>query len=402
MQMKTSDFDLARLLAPLKPAAFTRDCWEKSPRAVFRRRAGYFSGLLSLSDLDSIVCLSGSVSSENDMRLAKTENGKFESRPVPLGADGRPDIYALYRAHRDGYTLIVNRIDSRWRPVAALCRALEYELHHKASANLYFTPGGTQGFTPHFDTHDVFILQLEGSKTWRLYDTVELPLADDDRPVAKTGLGRPRSELTLKAGDVLYIPRGVVHEAVSLESSSLHLTVGLHVTRWLDLAQEALAHAAREDSRLREALPPGFLEPGTPATAMKVRLRDLLASLSRGNGAVKAVESLIERHMKNGTPAPDGHFSLLDGVRALNDDTLVERRNGMPCAAFRSAAEAGIRFPGNEVTGPFPIESALRFVAAKRRFKVGELPGPLSAEAKRVLVRRLIREGLLTLSPQRR
>lgn len=135
MQMTTSDFDLARLLAPLKPAAFTRECWEKSPRAVFRRCAGYFSGLLSLSDLDSIVCLSGSVSSENDMRLAKTEKGKFESRPVPRGADGRPDIYALYRAHRDGYTLIVNRIDSRWRPVAALCRALEYELHHKASAN---------------------------------------------------------------------------------------------------------------------------------------------------------------------------------------------------------------------------------------------------------------------------
>lgn len=142
MRTAAPAFDLNRIIAPLKPEAFHRDCWEQRPHAVLRGRSNYFADVLRLADLDAIVCLSGSLSSDNDMRLAKTMKGKFESRPVPKGADGRPDVYALYRAHRDGYTLIVNRIDSRWRPVAALCRALEAELHHKASANLYFTPSG--------------------------------------------------------------------------------------------------------------------------------------------------------------------------------------------------------------------------------------------------------------------
>lgn len=33
----------------------------------------------------------------------------------------------------------------------------------------YLTPPGTQGFAPHYDDIEAFILQLEGRKHWRLY-----------------------------------------------------------------------------------------------------------------------------------------------------------------------------------------------------------------------------------------
>lgn len=390
---------LRELLYPLTKKRFIRESWEKKP-VLMRGSARRFERLLCVSDLDTLACFGVLSSDEADVRLAKTTEGKFSSRPVRAAAGGIPDTYGLYRAHHEGQTLIINRVDARWRPVAALCRELEWELHHRVNANLYFTPPRAQGFAPHFDSHDVFILQLEGEKDWRLYDTIELPLEDDELKAEEAPRGRPRSTYTLRAGDVLYIPRGTIHEAASRDASSLHLTVGVHITRWLDLARQALERAALTDARLREALPPGFLEPGRRG-ALRERLTGLIADAARGDSAQEAVEGLSERRLKNGSPLPDGHFAVLERARGLVDSTVVARRGAMPCAAYRDGDRAGIRFPGNAVSGPCEIGPALRFVASKRRFKVSDLPGPISAGSKRSLVRRLIREGLLTLADRK-
>lgn len=398
--MPRAGLDLRKLLAPLTKERFLRESWEKKP-VLLRGSARRFERLLRIADLDALACFGVLSSSESDVRLAKTDGKEFTSRPVRAAAGGMPDPYGLYRAHHEGQTLIINRVDARWAPVAALCRALEWELHHRVNANLYFTPPRAQGFAPHFDSHDVFILQLEGEKDWRLYGSIPLPLEDDElQPLEKAKLGRPSRTFTLRAGDVLYIPRGFVHEAVSRETSSLHLTVGVHVTRWLDLARQALEHEARTDARLREALPPGFLEPGRRA-GLRERLGELLAASARGDAARSAVEAVSERCLKNGAPLPDGHFEVLERVSGLADSSAVARRGAMPCAAFRDGARSGIRFPGNSVSGPAEIEPALRYIAATRRFKVSDLPGPISAGSKRILVRRLIREGLLTLTSRK-
>ncbi|UPT73715.1 MAG: cupin domain-containing protein [Elusimicrobiota bacterium] len=391
---------LRELLRPLTKDRFFRDHWEKRPLRL-SGDARRFESLLRLRDVDSLACFGVLSSSESDVRLAKTEGGKFASRPVRTSASGIPDPYGLYRAHHEGQTLIVNRVDARWRPIAALCRALEWELHHRVNANLYFTPPRAQGFAPHFDTHDVFILQLEGEKDWRFFGSVPLPLEEDNelRGPEASAPGRASRTLTLRPGDLLYVPRGVVHDAVSRDSSSLHLTVGVHVTRWLDLARQALEREARADDRLREALPPGFLDPGR-RPALRARLGELLAAAAKGRAADLAVDGISERRLQSGSPLPDGHFSALERATKLSDDTFVARRGAMPCAAFREGRRAGIRFPGNTVTGPEEIASALRYVAANRRFKVSDLPGPISAGSKRTLVRKLIREGLLTFAGQ--
>src|SRR5215469_8498820 len=94
----------------------------------------------------------------------------------------------------------------RWPPAAALCRSLEAVFHCPVHANMYLTPEGAQGFDAHFDTHEVFVLQLEGSKQWRLYgEPRALPLVDERFNIPRDQLG-PVREVELSAGDLLYIP----------------------------------------------------------------------------------------------------------------------------------------------------------------------------------------------------
>ena len=73
-------------------------------------------------------------------------------------------------------------------------------------ANVYLTPPGTQGFAPHYDDVDVFLLQLEGKKEWRVYE----PPKENDRLArfssgnfSQNEIGKPCLEMTLKAGDML-------------------------------------------------------------------------------------------------------------------------------------------------------------------------------------------------------
>ena len=72
-------------------------------------------------------------------------------------------------------------------------------------ANVYLTPPGTQGFAPHFDDVDVFLLQLEGRKHWRLYEPSEADKIArfSSRNFTQDEIGEPLLETTLEAGDFL-------------------------------------------------------------------------------------------------------------------------------------------------------------------------------------------------------
>ena len=98
-------------------------------------------------------------------------------------------------------------------------------------ANVYLTPPGTQGFAPHFDDVDVFILQLEGKKHWRLYE----PKPEDRLPrfssrnFTQNEIGDPCLETTLDAGDMLYVYFSFLEILFSLKSYNPLITSPQHV-----------------------------------------------------------------------------------------------------------------------------------------------------------------------------
>jgi ribosomal protein L16 Arg81 hydroxylase len=400
--MEATSFDLAQLLEPVAADAFLRDTWEKEPLVLRRGEPGYYAELFSLADVDRVIAFT---------RPRFTEPGAFRGGPpaartyvqgwLPdrqlVPSEVYPGIGDLRQVFAQGRSVIIRSMQHRWPAIAALCRNLEAVFHCPVHANLYLTPPAAQGFEPHLDTHEVFALQLDGAKLWRLYGpAATLPLAEDKMSLPRARLGSPR-EVRLEAGDLLYIPRGHAHEAFTTDSSSLHLTVGVNVYRWADLLHQALAEVTRRDARFRETLPPGtILGQPLPAGVMQ-RFQELLRALEQAARPEDAARRLGDQFFDELAMLPAATFVPPEGVERMSLDTLLARRPGAICRVLVDGEGAVIEFPGGRLGGPARIAAALHFVAGTERFPVRDLPDGLGDDAKLVLARRLVREGLLSV-----
>lgn len=209
-------------------------------------------------------------------------NGGVAADGLPAAADAEdapgPGFKELERLYREeGCTLQVHQ-PQRWNDrLWRACAVLEEHQGCLTGCNAYITPPGQQGLAPHFDDVDVWVCQTEGSKHWRVYSQVGLGLRDPEGPAIdpealQRGLAstdppsapqRPLlapladiwatcssgdlapeqfaesgvellMEVTLQVGDVLYIPRGCVHEARAAsgaDGGSCHVTISTH-QRW--------------------------------------------------------------------------------------------------------------------------------------------------------------------------
>jgi hypothetical protein len=406
--MAGTGFDLDRLLSPVEVGAFLHETWGKRPCVIRRGEPGYYAGLFSRADLDHVIAFSRPRFTETAAFRGGSPAAKSyvlgwlpDQQPAP--SDVCPGIGDLRRVYAEGKTIIIRAMQHRWPAVASLCRNLEALFHCPVHVNLYLTPPGAQGFDAHFDGHEVFALQIDGVKHWQLYGpAAELPLAEDKSTLLRSRLG-PAQEVRLEAGDLLYIPRGHAHEAATGARSSLHLTVGVNVYRWADLLQQALVGATRRDPRFRETLPPGVLV-GSPVPAVGSpmpaqvgeRFGELLRALADAACVEDAARRLGDRFFDGLAMLPGAHFATPEGVEELELDTILARDPGVLCRVLVDGTGAVVEFPGARVAGPVKVAAALQFIARSERFSVRALP-ELGDDAKLVLARRLVREGLLTI-----
>jgi ribosomal protein L16 Arg81 hydroxylase len=186
-------------------------------------------------------------------------NSIFPHPTIKMNRQGRPVKFThpnqLVGEMREGTTLILDNADSYAPELARFCDQLSYEYLTPVRTNAYMSFPGIQAFDNHYDTHDFFILQVEGSKRWHIYDrTVESPLY-----YAKShGINPPDSppvlETTLSKGDVLYVPKGFWHYAVTTDTPSLHLTLAIFVRTGIDFLNW-LVDDLREDVLFRREFP---------------------------------------------------------------------------------------------------------------------------------------------------
>lgn len=181
--------------------------------------------------------------------------------------------------HQQGCTIRLLCPQKHFDSVHALLSLLEQEWGCMVGANAYLTPPNqSQGFAPHYDDIEAFCLQLEGSKRWKVYAPLKknerLPRVSSEDYVDDDLRGvEPFLDVILQPGDMLYMPRGWIHQAVTLPSGhpgsaghSLHLTIStMQQWAWVDLMEillpDAIASlAASESTSLRAGLPIRFLE----------------------------------------------------------------------------------------------------------------------------------------------
>ncbi len=403
--MTRRTFDLAWLLSPVEESVFRAEHWERRPLLVRREDRRYFDGLLSFDDVDHLLGAGWLAKSrirllrDGDELKAETFHHSFRDGE----AVANPDKIASH--YLSGGTIAVNQLHLSWPPLAELCAKLEAIFSQRVQTNIYFTPPEGQGFNAHFDTHDVFVLQVAGRKTWRVYDRppVELPLVeqswkrtDGPTPPHETLL----FETELCTGDLLYLPRGYVHEAHTSSELSLHLTVGVIALTYADLAKKAIDLLARRDVRFRRTPPIGFLNGGEALEGAAAALAELAPEIGKPE-TVGAVVARLEE-------SDEGRVRLILGPRLgqaeraerLGADDWVERRLGVPLYSRLEDDVLRLRFGGKTVDLPDLAEDLVEFVRKTPRFRISDIPPFLGPAGNLSVVRSLVREGLLVTSPE--
>ena len=169
----------------------------------------------------------------------------------------------MLELHAAGATMVLQGLQLSDPRLARLANNLALDLGHAVQINAYLSPAAAKGLELHFDFHDVFVLQLDGRKRWRVWE----PLARTHQPV-RTGpkepmptfdeLGEPAMDLTLRAGDCLYLPRGFPHAAETVDAASSHLTIGVMAPAWHQAVRHAVDEAvAARATTLRASIPAG-------------------------------------------------------------------------------------------------------------------------------------------------
>jgi ribosomal protein L16 Arg81 hydroxylase len=400
--MPTETFDFARLLGPLEADQFFAEFWERKYLHLKRSQPHYYQSLICAADLEKII--SDSDARYPAIRLAKG-GGYFApetyTRDVKHGDEsftGIPDVKRISDEYRRGATVALPAIQRTWKPLGLLCDALQRELDHAVHANIYITPGNASGFTPHYDTHEVFVLQVAGSKRWSIYEP-SVPLPHRGQPFTPHAYSGqpPIGVVDLEPGDLLYLPRGFLHSTTTAHGFSAHVTIGVTVYTWADVIRQYL-QAGNDVLDLRRSLPPGFAS----KPELKTQVVDgLAAGLERLRTEVDShalIDVFTERVLASRVPRPEP-FRV--DVKVVEATTMLS----MPAATtyrYSDAAESGLlEFNGVRYQLPAPVASTFRAMVALQRFRPAELPAHLSPEGNLGFSRQLVDVGFLSLDLSR-
>jgi ribosomal protein L16 Arg81 hydroxylase len=398
-ETKAKTFDLAELLAPARPENFFSTHWERKPLHVSRSNPHYYDSILTNGDLERII-------SSNDLRypaIQLSKNGSYlasevYTKNIRHGSEffnGVPDLRQIQSEYRSGATVVLPALQWTWPPLRQLCAALEEELSHPTHANAYLTPGASPGFTPHYDTHEVLVLQIAGKKQWRVFEP-PLSLPHRTQPFTPVGyaLPAPILELELRQGDLLYLPRGYVHAATALGGHSAHITIGITVYTWVELVSE-LVGSSKEMAAFRGALPPGFANREEHKQTLRDGLVRCFAQLRDRSASEHLVEGFLQK-VKSTRVHPETRFQA--DVRVVGLQTLL---NAPPADRYRIAIEsrsAVLEFEGRKFAIPDQFRSVVEEMCKRRSFRAADLSGPLDSDAKLNVARYLHTERFLTVA----
>lgn len=422
------------LLSPFALRPFLEDYWEKKWLLVEAQSPAREA--LRVDDWESVAA----PAFEKDKKMVEVL--------TPGRAPDIQDFTGVKAAFARGASIRIYNAQRILPPLNRLCADLSIELSHPVRANLYITPPHRQGLDPHVDDHDVLVVQMSGRKGWRIYGApFELPLehsfplffemgtrararstwmgeAWGARSFKGKDLGRPDYDGAIETGELLYVPRGLLHVASSLEVASVHATIGIHATRIADLAALALDRVARENQDLRRSLPLGFARYLKDAPAVAALIEDALRAVTP-EGIRDTLEEIGARHLVShqevfepqsvaeSGPQPDvdvdSDLPAMDEGKSAPARPPIEVRP-LETTRFRLFPDVQIshrkelvslkRFKRGAAQADFPaaFAGALVQIASRPLFRLEDLRS-LSPRSTRTLLTHLIEKGLVEQLP---
>ncbi|CAA7393037.1 JmjC domain-containing protein [Chryseobacterium fistulae] len=256
-----------------------------------------------------------------------TKNGKLVFPNLFTKTISYPEII---RDYREGATITVNFISSFNSSLKKICEQMEHIFECPVECSAFLTPPNVQGFSPHFDSAEVFMVQIEGSKHWKIYSPIlDLPLERQKAIVSdKIFETTPLLDTTLEKDSILYIPRGFIHYGHCNETEpSLHITFGLVLNRKYELAQLFIEELAEFFPSFRKSIQYSEI------TAENIHdiLTSSLASLKEHELSheivLKIKAKIKEQNIKQSIILPDNDLLWNPSLDLKNSDIYRKRKN---------------------------------------------------------------------------
>ena len=399
---------LARCIA-IPVQRFAAEYWSKQPLLTPATESGAdYTDLLDSAAIDELLSRRGLRTPFIRMaKQGKVIAAREFTRPGGLGASVADQVAddKVLGLVADGATLVLQGLHRNWPPLVLFGSRLSAELGHPVQINCYLTPPQNQGFAPHYDTHDVFVLQVAGRKRWLVHRPVltdPLPGQDWEQhraAVTARAAEPPLLDLVLEPGDALYLPRGFVHSAVAQGETSIHLTVGVHPVTRHALLTHLLAEAAGEPS-LRASLPLGGDLANEAGLAEQLRETVQAFAAFADAGRLPQVAGRLADELAGSTrPEPIEPMAQLAALSALTPTAGFRLRPGLRPRLERRPDAVLVKAIDTSISLPLSAEPALKLVLSGELVSAATLPG-LDAEAALSLVRRLLAAAVLVPEPR--
>lgn len=375
-----------QLLRPIERVLFFEQVYERRPLLVTGRSASFYGDIVALEDVD--LLLRSPATPARFLRVNR--NGRDIARSEWSRGDA-VDSNAVSELFASGATLIMNEANVFFRGLAAFCNRVEQEEHFAVQPNIYITPAASRAFDRHHDDHDVFIMQVFGEKNWKLYGSpLQLPSRYQESKTGAYAALAPEECFCLTPGDLLYIPRGHVHDAETESKASIHITFGLHPPYLFELVQE-LARRCRDLPGFRRAAPSLIARMGREDFAVK--FKEQLHTFVDQVAVDQLVEAMDKSFVSGRNPGRETSFRDLLALSSLEETSRVAPNSSLVYRLDREAGEILLRLPRLQLMFPAFMEEPLRALLECDSLQVADIPGLLDRNGRIAIAKRLIEVG---------
>lgn len=359
----------SQVIAPHTVTEFFEEFHEKDILHIARNDASFYHNILTSEEISTFL-------DRQDIfypSVRMVENGseipqsRYTKNQVPIGhhkKDGVVDTEKAFALFNSGSTFVIQAGQRYFGNLSRCCLALSNHFGSPVQANLYITPQKSVGFNPHWDTHDVFVLQIAGTKTWKLYGfEKELPTVNQ-KFSSKNYQKAPLHTIQLKPGDFLYVPRGYVHDAMAEDGISAHVTIGILSYTWIRLFNEMMPQL-EEFAEFREAVP--FWNEEALPHVLSLKLRQWAARIEQLQ--VQPAMDKLKRNQVQRQPQPVNRYfqSLLD-LNSVTEATVFSVNDAVSVTLYDDPEQIKISFLDKTIAIPLRFKHVVESVFKLKKF----------------------------------
>lgn len=284
------------LLGGISPETFMRRYWEKKPLLI----RGAIPGFKPLLERAELIDLAAQDDVESRLLVSAQADKKGQWR-LKHGPFARKDLPPFKQA---GWTLLVQGVDLHDERVHQLMNQFRFVPDARLDDVMvsYATDGG--GVGPHYDSYDVFLLQAQGRRRWRIGRQKDLSLVPD-MPVKILAQFVPEQEFVLEPGDMLYLPPRWAHDGIA-EGECMTYSIGFRSPAKGEMARELLQCLAEQAAD--DVGPAIYRDPDQPAVRGSGQIPDgLLQFAQEALDAALKDPLALQRALGEITTEPKAH-----------------------------------------------------------------------------------------------